>query len=150
MMEGFRIVNIDDFLLKFFLIYFLIMVISVLIELLNKSEYLSPIEIYNLNLFFNNFLKDLKNTSHIKEFDFEFYFNKYDSNSKKKITKIIKKIKKRFFISTIRKENDIYKIHFIDKFTLFRFLFIKFLAKGGVHRADIKIIKGKYKIIYFE
>ncbi len=148
---GFKNFQFDLFLVKFIIIFFLFMTIAVFVEFLDASQYISPIELYQLEFFFNSFLKEIREIKKFDEFDFENYFHKYDSKSKKIVKNFFKRFKKRFYISSIKKVNsNTYRIVFIDEFVLFRYFFIRFFAKSGLHRAIVKKNLTGFKIIFIE
>lgn len=130
------------FLLKFIILFFLLMVISVMLEFIQRGEYISPITFYNLEEFFNQFLREVGNDG-----DFEKFFNKYDSKSKKTFLSIFKKNKKNFFLSSIKKNKNVYQLTIIDEIKVFQFLIFKFLVKKAVHKLYVKKIDRKFKII---
>lgn len=149
-MGNFKLVDFDLFVLRFFLIYFLLLFIAVAIEFLHSGEYISPLKIYDLEFFFNSFLKDLKENKKHLDIIFENYFNKYDSKSKQILKKLFSSRYKIYFLSSIRKEKGVYILTFINKLTLFRYFFIRFFIKQGIHKAYIKEINHNFKIIRIE
>ncbi len=144
-MLEFNFVDFETFILRVVVIFFLLLFIAVAIEFTNSGDYLSPLEIYDLEGFFRNFLDEISNNKNLDNI-FNIYFNKYDNKSKKILIKIFSRYKK-YFLSSIKKENDIYIITFINEFTLFRYFFFRFLAKKGIHKIFVKIIKYEFKII---
>jgi len=137
---------LDLFLLKFIIIFFLLMLIAVLVEYFHLGEYMFPIESYEVEIFFKNFLDKLKENS-FEENSFEEFFNRFDLKTKKKIKQFTKKRNKIYFISSIRKIKNKYEIVFINELTLFRYFFFKFFIKSGIHKAYMKKINDELKII---
>lgn len=134
--------SIELFLLKFIVIFFLLLFISVAIEFLYKGEYIAPHTFYDLEIFFNEFLDEIHELGH-----FEKFFYKYDAKSKKRFNRIFKKHKINFFLSSIRRHGNTFELSFIDEVKMMEFFFVKFLIKHGVHKMEIKKFNGKFKII---
>jgi hypothetical protein len=129
-----------NFILTYAILLFLILAISVLIEMKNKSEYISPIETIHIRQFFNNF----NNSKEKKEF-----VHKYNSKTLKQLKKNIKADIK-YQLTNIIKKNNIYDLHISenprgDKLYIFKFLFRKNNHKLTIQKdknnSDIKIIK---------
>ena len=139
----FEIESIEIFFLKFIIIIFLLLFISVLIEFFYRSEYMNPIEIFKVENFSNKFLKSIS-----KNKDYEKYFNKYDTKSKKKINKIFDK-KSNFYLSSIRKHKKIYEVTIINEKNLLVFLISRFFGRTGVHKLFLENQGKKFKIIRF-
>lgn len=139
---GFNLDNMELFLLKYIIILFLLLCVAVVIEFFYRSDYMNPIEIFEIESFFNVFRHNLRTDS----IEFDNFFNKYDVKSKKVLEKMKKK-KTRLLLSSIRKHGDVYEVTFFDERKMLEFYIVKFLAKGGVHKMFIKDIKGKLRII---
>ena len=138
----FNIEYLEIFFLKFIIILFLILFVSVLIEFFYMSEYIGPIEIYNVEKFINRFLKKIHVKDHSK------FFNKYDIKSKKKFEKIFNS-KDDFFISSIRKHKQIYEITIINQRDEFLFIIARLFGRKGVHKLFLENHGKQFKIIRF-
>jgi len=137
------LISIDTYLLQTIIFFFLLMTISVFIEHFHKGDYISPIEVYDVEMFFKNFQKDLYK-SELKN-----YIHKYDYKTKQNIENIVLRKKVKFFLSTIRKESDVYELTIINEYKFFQYFLIKFLVKKAIHKLFIKKIKNEFKIIRF-
>ncbi len=141
--------TVELFILKYFIILFLILTMSVFIEFFYKSEYISPYEITLLENFFRKFLLDAYSNSKDLESDF---FNKYDLKTKRKFKELFN-TKNHYFLSSIRKDGQIYEITFINKTKMFEFFllsFLRFFIKDSIHRIFVRKINNHYKIVRFE
>lgn len=127
-------VNTENFLLHLFIIMFLIMTISTILEYIQMGEYMNPLEIYEIK----HFLKDFIHSSKYKQTFPKKYFNKYDSVSKKNFKKKFEK-DKIYRLDKIKKHKDTYEVIFHKENNLNLF--------GRKIKINIKKIKSKYKII---
>lgn len=138
----FTITTLDFFLFKIFVIFFLLVLISVLVEFFYKGEYMSPLEVYDLEVFYNIVYEDINyNTS-----DLNHYFNSYDLKTRKKFDMVFHK-KKKYILSSISKRDDIYQIVIINDMKLMQFFFVRFLLGKAMHKLFVKKVKGDFKII---
>lgn len=137
---GFTLENLDLFLLKFIVIFFLIMCIASFIEFFNHGDYMSPLEVFDIDNFFNNLLNDIKLEKT------KYYINKYNYKTLKNFNTIFKS-KKSFFLSSIKKQANTYELTFIDKNKFYKYFIFKFLIRDAISKMIIKKIKGKFKII---
>jgi purine-cytosine permease-like protein len=136
--------NFDLFLLKFIVIFFIILIISSIIEFLfYRGRYISPIEVYDLEYFFNDFKNDIKN----KEINLlDKYFLKYNIKAKKNFFDKIKH--HNYYLSSIRKMNDEeYELIIIDEVRFLEFFLFRFLISVPIIKLYIKKINKEYKII---
>lgn len=127
-------INSQNFLLQIFILMFLIMTISTILEYIQVGEYMNPLEVYELK----HFLKEFINHSTTKKTFSTKYFNKYDLKSKKNFEKKFEK-NKIYRLDKIKKHNEIYEIifHKENKLNIF----------GKRIKINIKKTKNKYKII---
>lgn len=139
----FTIESLDLFLLKVIVIMFLILVIAVVIEFFSGGEYMNPLEIYDLEYFYGNLFYDFL----LQDKSFSQNFLKYTSLESRFIQTFSPK--RRYFLSTIRKQGDgVYLLSVIDERKLFEYFFVKFLVRKAVHKLTVKKFKGGYKIIH--
>lgn len=117
--------------------------IAVLVEFFYRGDYMSPLEVYDIEKFFNEFIEDVYSKG-----DIDKYFNKYDHRSKKEFQKIFGK-KARYFLSTIRKVDNFYEVSVINERKMLEYYFIRFLGHGAVHKMHIRKVNGSFKIIKF-
>lgn len=171
----FEIVDFALFLLKFIILFFLLMLISVMVEYMKRGEYISPITFYNLEHFFNEFLLEVGTDGHFEKF-FNKYdskskkafrsifekhaltqksifkkntFNDFQHNFTKNFSSKTfgEHYKKNFFLSSIRKNKNVYELTIIDEIKVLQFFIIKFFVKKGVHKLYVKQIDHEFKII---
>lgn len=135
-------VSLDLFLFQFIIIFFLLIAISALVEHFYKGEYMGPLEIYDVESFFNDFLK----YSQKEKIFNDKYFNKYDSKSRQVFSELFKG-HKIYFLSSIRKNQGVYEITFIDEIKFTLFFVIKFLIRHPIHKVYVQKNHNKYKII---
>ena len=134
--KGFNV----NYILTYIMLLFLVIAISVFLEIKNKSEYISPIEAINIKQFFNNF-------NHSK--DKEEFVHRYNAKTLKQLKNNIKTDIK-YQLTNIIKKNNIYDLHISEnpqgeKLYIFKFLFRKNNHKLTIHKdkenGEIKIIK---------
>jgi len=104
-------------LVQYIILFFILLFINIIIESFQKSEKMSPLEIYDIENFVKKVLKKIKT----RDKSLLNKINEYNP-SKKILKKYIQK-KKRFIISSIVKENNKYIVHLIDEKNGFYFLF---------------------------
>jgi len=138
-------IDFEVFLLKFFVICFLLLAISVFVEMFNHGEYMSPIEVYDVEFFFNEFMMSVYDGRRRRQLTF---FNKYDHKSKKKFDNLFDK-NKRYLLSTIIKHDKVYELTFINEKKMAEYFLFKFLIRRAIHRMEIRKIKNQFKIVRF-
>lgn len=138
---GFSISDFEDFLLKLVVILFLLMLIAVLIEYKNRSEYMSPLEVYDVENYYKRFYLSIRDGKNM-----DLFFHKYNIKTKRKLDPFIRK-RSNFVLSNIRKENEVYEITVIDINKLAAFHFLKFFIRKAIYRIYVKEFDGSFKII---
>ncbi len=133
---------LDKYLLQATIFFFLLMTISVFIEQFHKGEYMGPLEVYDVENFFKKFQKAVYTN------DVNKYLHKYDHKSKLNLEHILTK-KTKFFLSTIRKIDNVYELTIINQHKFYQYFLIKFFAKKAIHKLYVKIEKGEFKIARF-
>lgn len=133
--------TLETFLLKFIVIIFLIILMAVLIEFFYKGEYMNPLEVYDIEQFYLELLDITK-----KEDSIEKFFNKYDSKTKNKYKQIFLH-KRKYFLSSIRKNKNTYELTIIDEKKLAEYFILKFLIRKAIHKLFIKELNTGLKII---
>jgi hypothetical protein len=133
--------TMETFLLKFIVIVFLMILIAIAIEFFYTGEYMNPLEVYDLEHFFLEFLSKTEKKGEIEKF-----FNKYDSKTKSKFKKTFLH-KRRYFLSSIRKNKNTYELTLIDEKKLAEYFILKFLVKKAIHKIFIKKLNEEFKII---
>lgn len=136
--------NFIIFLLQIFIFLFLFLFLAIIIEYFHKGEYIRPLILYDLLGFTNRFLETAQRGRKVDTF-----FLKFDYKSKSNFQKNFSK-KQYYFISTVKKNNEVYTISLINEKKLFQYFFLKFFIRNAIHILDIKEIKGTYKIIRFK
>ncbi len=136
-------INIFVIFVKIIIFLFLFLCLAAAIEFFQKGEYISPLTLYDLLGFTNLFLETAQ-----KEKDISKCFLKYDNKSKNNFKKYFSK-NQYYFISTIIKQGNVYKITLINEKKLFQYFFIKFFIKNAIHSLYVRKISGEYKIIRF-
>jgi len=132
-----NIYNLNYFFLEVLLYFFLLIFITIIIEYLEKGEYISPIELYEVEKFSNELL-DM-----IKKGDFAALMYVHKSNPSYHILEKYIKKRKKFVISSIIKSGKNYEINLIDvKKWIFFFIF-KYLAFNSIHKVVLKKVKVK-------
>ena len=109
-----------------------------------KSEYISPLTLYDITGFTQEFLK-----AAYKKKNYDHFFLKYSSNAKKVFEKNFSK-KQHYFISTIRSESNTYEVTLINEEKLFQYFFFKFLGKFAIHKVRIQKVDDEFKIIHID
>ncbi len=132
------------FLINFVVILFLLLLIAAFAEFFWRGEYMNPLEVYDVEKFFNAFMRYVY-SDRVEEVDT--FFNKYDSKSKAKFEKVFSKNKK-FLLSSIRKQGKIYEIVFIDQTRIMTYFLIRFLSKRAIHKMQVREVKGDLKIVW--
>lgn len=136
--------NFIDFLLKTIILIFLFLTLASIIELTQRGEYIRPLILYDILGFAENFLEKAQNEKTV-----DYFFLKYDYKSKKIFKKYFTS-KQYYFISTVRKIGDSYRVTIINEKKLFQYFLVKFLIKDAIHTLDVKKIDDKYKIVRFK
>lgn len=139
--DNFDVIN---FILKVIVFLFLFLSLAVIIEFFHRGEYIRPLILYDLLGFTNRFLEIAQRGRKIDTF-----FLTYDQKSKKNFKQNFSK-KQYYFISTIKKEGENYKVSLINEKKLFQYFFIKFFVRNAIHTLDVQHIKGSYKIVRFK
>lgn len=142
---GFVIDDVELFILKTFLVFFLLIMFAVLIEFYTRGEYMSPLEVYDIENFYNNLASDYGST----RFEHKHYFNKYDHKSKKKFFETFHG-KDNYILSSIKKEGEVYTLSVIDIRKMLLFQFFRFLIRKAIHKVHVKKFKHSYKVIGIE
>ncbi len=132
-----------DFVLKVIVLMFLFLSIASIIEYFQSGEYIKPLIMYDLIGFTNDFLESAKRGKKVNS-----YFHKYDTKSKVNFHKNFSK-NQYYFISTIKRDKNNYKITIINEKKLFEYFFLKFLVRNAIHTLDVQYLDGSYKIIRF-
>ena len=138
----FTITTLDFFFFKILVIFFLLIMISVMVEYFYKGEYMSPLEIYDVEVFYNIVYEDMNFDTN----DLNHYFNTYDLKTRKTFNKIFRKGRK-YILSSISKRDGIYEIVIINDRKLLQFFFVRFLLGKAMHKLFVKKVKGDFKII---
>ncbi|MCA9495607.1 MAG: hypothetical protein KC589_01585 [Nanoarchaeota archaeon] len=138
----FTITSLDFFLFKIMVIFFLLVLIAVLVEFFYKGDYMSPLEVYDIEVFYNRICEDLNYDLG----DLDKYFNSYDLKTRKNFDKIFHK-RKNYILSSISKRDNIYKIVLINNQKLLQFFFIRFFLGQTMHKLYVKKIKDDFKVI---
>lgn len=128
------------FFLTTFLILFLLLTLSALFEIIKKSDYMSPLEIYDIQHFFNDFLNSIKKLE-----DMTVFFHKYDTKSKNRMTQLFRRDSK-YVLNSITKKKDIYEITYFDADTICTHLFFNFFLNKTNHKMYVKKYKEGLKI----
>ncbi|MFW5705095.1 MAG: hypothetical protein ACOCXG_04615 [Nanoarchaeota archaeon] len=140
---GFSFSNLDVFLLKFIIILFELICLAVLIEFFSRGEYMNPLEYYDVEFFFDEFIgKVMKNSESAKN-----YISKYNSKALKTAKKIFLNSNQRFCLSSVKKKGKYYHIIFFNEKKLFYFYFLKFLVYKPLHKIVVLRTNGKFKIV---
>ena len=124
------------------IVLFLILSIGTLIEFYHRGEYISPIELYDIIYYVNEFLRKRTNPD-----KFDSFFPKY-INKNKKVYRMLHSKNHIFSVSTIKKSQDAYIVTLIDEGLLLGFFILRFISKRATIYLVIKKINGQYKIIY--
>jgi len=127
---GFDFSNMDIFMLKFVIIYFMLLSIAVFIEFYNLGDYMGPLEIFDVENFYLEFINNIKDANKLE------FVHKYDYKSKKVLEKLQKENAK-YFLSTIKKKKKMYEITFINQKKMAGFFIVKFLVKNPMHKAFV-------------
>lgn len=140
----FEVDNYLIFFLRFIIIVFLLFSLSAFIEYLQVGEFMGFLEVSTIETFY----KDFYDTVRYHPDNIYKFFNKYDVETKNKFKNIFSK-RSSFFLSSIRKDGDVYIISIIQEQRLFLYFLFKFLGRKGVHKLYVKDLngKGKYRII---
>ena len=144
-LAGFSLANIESFILKFVVISFLLLVFAVLIEFTQVGDYMTPLEIFDIESFANKFLYDVK----LRNIDYDFYFLKYTPNVVKKFDFFTEKANS-LVLSSIKKKDETYTLTFIDVNKMAAFHIAHFLAIKSLKRIHIKRYGSSYKIVHID
>lgn len=136
--------TVEYFFLNFLILFFLLLVLATMVEFFSRGDYIGPLELYDIQVFYKDFYDAAINKkSLLKEF-----FLTYDQKSKDRFIKVLPRAHG-FLLSSIKKQNNVYEITLIDEKKLFEYFFLKFLVRKAIHKLYVKKIKGEYKIIFF-
>lgn len=122
-------------LVKFTAVIFLLMVISVFLEMPKKSEYISLIDSVDLRHYFRSFIKE-KGVG---------FAQKYDGITQKRIKALFRKGKK-FELSSIIKKEGVFIITFHRDVSSKNFIW-GFLLGFKLHKLYVKDIGCEYKVV---
>lgn len=143
---GFKIElqNLDLFLAKFILLFLFLLFLSSLIEIKEKGEVLSSLEIYEIESFTREITEKIANGDK----EILKYISKYN-HSYNTLKNAIEK-KKKFTISTIRKEKNRYTVGLIDERKWILFFIIRYFIKDPIHYVTFLKEENKLRIVYFK
>ena len=136
--------NILVIIVKTIIFILLFLSLAAAIEFFEKGEYISPLVLYDILGFTNEFLHTAQQNNDISHF-----FHKYDAKSKKNFKDNFSK-RQYYFISTIKRSGDIYTVSLINEKKLFQYFFIKFFIKDAIHTLDLQVFNHNYKIVRFK
>lgn len=146
---GFRVDDLDIFLLKFLIIFFFLISFAALLEFYYSGDYMGPLEVYDVEYFYKNLILEFRTS---KEFDFHKYFHKYNLKCKESFCKVYDN-RKVYTLSSIRKLNGTYTITVINanRMPIFSIPLIRFIvARGAIHKLYLKKFDNEFKIIKVE
>lgn len=127
------------------MLLFILLLIAVAVEYFQKGEYMSPVEIYDVEHFYNRLIRELsKGTLNPDDF-----IHKYNSKAKAKFRKVFDS-KKQHVLSSIRKKDDTYIITTIDAKRMMVFYFFRFFSRKAINKIHVKEENDEYKIIRIE
>lgn len=141
-LSRFNVDNLLLFFIKYFIVLFFLLFVAVLIEYFYRGEYMNPIEVFEVETFFNIFKNNFKTNS----FDFDIFFSRNDFRSKGVLSKLRDR-KTRLILSSIRKHGELYEVTFFDEKKMLEYYVIRFLARKGIHKMYIKEVRGQLRII---
>jgi hypothetical protein len=101
---------------------------------------MSPLEIYDISHFFNDFLSSVKTLEDMTRF-----FHKYDNKSKIRMTELFRRDSK-YILNSISKKNGIYELTFFDADLICTHLFFNFFINKTNHKMYLKKYKDDIKI----
>jgi hypothetical protein len=134
--------NANAFLIRYIIIFLLLITIASIMEFKNKSEYINPFESIEIERFFRDFLFDNNRCNN--------FINKYNYKAKKQCKKVFRE-NKDYHLMSFRKNKDIYTIDFVEeKKGGDFFYFMKFLLRMNNHRIILKKDNDDFKIIRIE
>lgn len=133
--------SLENFLLQFFILLFLLLAIAVIVEFSYSGEYMHPFEVYDVQAFTYNFIKDVSKNKPLTK-----YFNKYDAKTKKKNLYLFKS-NKILVLSSIRKHGNTYEVTLLDEHKVVRFFLIRFFLGRVIYKLYVRKVHDKYKII---
>jgi hypothetical protein len=116
------------------------MIISSIIEFFSsRSYYLNPIEVYEIEVFYNSFIEDFKNGKNLDK-----YFYKYNLKLKNYFKKNF--LYDKYFLSSVKKvSNNSYEISLVSEKKYLLYIFFRFLIKVPIYKMIIRKVNKNEK-----